>query len=294
MILVGGVPKGAMPGGSFALIGRGLTLAGSLIGGVPQTQEMIDFCAQHDILCEIELVEAKPEAVDVAWYSLSLTHPSLAHTTLSRTHNPLSHTQPSLSHTQPSTGSDASRATSSSASSLTRQRRSSPLGPLGSSSSHHRWTLELVLQLDALGARRSCRADAAGQTQVPRECKVRCWRWLLGNKTQISLRGSNPALAALAPLAPSRGTCPFVTARALLRTSPLVKLDAGVAMFVFKKCRVFPLLDLSLSLSLSLSPSPSPLPPPLSLPPCSHTQQVLGPEVGYLAHKKTHPPRTLP
>ena len=67
MILVGGVPKGAMPGGSFALIGRGLTLAGSLIGGVPQTQEMIDFCAQHDILCEIELVSAKPEAVDVAW-----------------------------------------------------------------------------------------------------------------------------------------------------------------------------------------------------------------------------------
>jgi len=67
MILVGGVPVGAMPAGSFALIGRGLTLAGSLIGGVQQTQEMIDFCAQHDILCEIELVPAKPEAVDVAW-----------------------------------------------------------------------------------------------------------------------------------------------------------------------------------------------------------------------------------
>jgi uncharacterized zinc-type alcohol dehydrogenase-like protein len=28
---------------------------------------MIDFCGQHDILCEIEVVAAKPEAVDVAW-----------------------------------------------------------------------------------------------------------------------------------------------------------------------------------------------------------------------------------
>ena len=30
-------------------------------------QEMIDFCAKHDILCEIELVPATPEAVDKAW-----------------------------------------------------------------------------------------------------------------------------------------------------------------------------------------------------------------------------------
>jgi len=67
MLLVGGVPKGAMPAGSFALIGRGLKMAGSLIGGIKQTQEMIDFCAEHDILSEIELVPATPEAVDVAW-----------------------------------------------------------------------------------------------------------------------------------------------------------------------------------------------------------------------------------
>ena len=38
MILVGGVPVGAMPKGSFALIARGLKLAGSLIGGVKATQ----------------------------------------------------------------------------------------------------------------------------------------------------------------------------------------------------------------------------------------------------------------
>merc|ERR1712137_810757 len=51
MILVGGVPVGAMPQGSFALIGRGLKMAGSLIGGIRGTQAMIDFCAKHDILC---------------------------------------------------------------------------------------------------------------------------------------------------------------------------------------------------------------------------------------------------
>merc|ERR1740130_2067838 len=67
MVLVGGVPVGAMPKGSFALIGRGLTMAGSLIGGVKATQEMIDFCAEHEILCEIELIPATPAAVDNAW-----------------------------------------------------------------------------------------------------------------------------------------------------------------------------------------------------------------------------------
>ena len=67
IIMVGGVPAGAMPKGSFALIGRGLRVAGSCIGGIRQTQEMIDFCAEHDLLAEIELIEASPEAVDAAW-----------------------------------------------------------------------------------------------------------------------------------------------------------------------------------------------------------------------------------
>ena len=67
IVMIGGVPEGAMPKGSFALIGRGLRVAGSLIGGIRDTQAMIDFCAEHDILCEIELVPATPDAVDVAW-----------------------------------------------------------------------------------------------------------------------------------------------------------------------------------------------------------------------------------
>merc|ERR1712137_1221571 len=82
MILVGGVPVGAMPQGSFALIGRGLKMAGSLIGGIRDTQAMIDFCAKHDILCEIELVPATPEAVDVAWErTVKLTSSSVSSST---------------------------------------------------------------------------------------------------------------------------------------------------------------------------------------------------------------------
>ena len=33
-------------------------LAGSLIGGIPETQEMLDFCATHHILADIEVVAA--------------------------------------------------------------------------------------------------------------------------------------------------------------------------------------------------------------------------------------------
>ena len=32
------------------------TLAGSLIGGIPETQEMLDYCGKHKIESEIELI----------------------------------------------------------------------------------------------------------------------------------------------------------------------------------------------------------------------------------------------
>jgi uncharacterized zinc-type alcohol dehydrogenase-like protein len=32
-------------------------LAGSLIGGIKETQEMLDFCGQHDITCDIEMIK---------------------------------------------------------------------------------------------------------------------------------------------------------------------------------------------------------------------------------------------
>lgn len=38
------------------LIGKRRILAGSMIGGIPETQEMLDFCAEHDIVSDIELI----------------------------------------------------------------------------------------------------------------------------------------------------------------------------------------------------------------------------------------------
>lgn len=42
----------------FNLIMKRRSLAGSLIGGIPETQEMLDFCAEHGITADIELVRA--------------------------------------------------------------------------------------------------------------------------------------------------------------------------------------------------------------------------------------------
>ena len=34
-------------------------LAGSLIGGLPETQEMLDFCAKHNVLADVEVIAIK-------------------------------------------------------------------------------------------------------------------------------------------------------------------------------------------------------------------------------------------
>ncbi|MCP1574987.1 putative zinc-type alcohol dehydrogenase-like protein [Herbaspirillum rubrisubalbicans] len=43
----------------FNLILKRRSLAGSLIGGIPETQEMLDFCAKHGIVADIELIRAE-------------------------------------------------------------------------------------------------------------------------------------------------------------------------------------------------------------------------------------------
>lgn len=50
---------------AFSLIAGGKSLAGSNIGGIPETQEMLDFCAEHGIGAKIEVIPA--EKVNEAW-----------------------------------------------------------------------------------------------------------------------------------------------------------------------------------------------------------------------------------
>jgi uncharacterized zinc-type alcohol dehydrogenase-like protein len=42
----------------FSLIMKRRSLAGSMIGGIPETQEMLDFCAGHGIVADIEMIRA--------------------------------------------------------------------------------------------------------------------------------------------------------------------------------------------------------------------------------------------
>lgn len=56
MTLVG-VPAESHPSPAvYNLISKRRSLAGSLIGGIAETQEMLDFCAEHDITSDIELI----------------------------------------------------------------------------------------------------------------------------------------------------------------------------------------------------------------------------------------------
>ncbi|WP_109005907.1 NAD(P)-dependent alcohol dehydrogenase [Streptomyces rishiriensis] len=53
-----GVPEEPIAFHPFSLIGGNKILAGSMIGGIPETQEMLDFCAEHGIGAEVERIAA--------------------------------------------------------------------------------------------------------------------------------------------------------------------------------------------------------------------------------------------
>jgi uncharacterized zinc-type alcohol dehydrogenase-like protein len=55
MVLVG-LPD-ASPLGAFPLVFKRRSLSGSLIGGIRETQEMLDFCGEHGITCDIETIQ---------------------------------------------------------------------------------------------------------------------------------------------------------------------------------------------------------------------------------------------
>jgi uncharacterized zinc-type alcohol dehydrogenase-like protein len=64
LVLVG-APGEPLPVSAFNLILPRRHFAGSAIGGIPETQEMLDFCGQHKIVCDIELIPM--QKINEAW-----------------------------------------------------------------------------------------------------------------------------------------------------------------------------------------------------------------------------------
>jgi uncharacterized zinc-type alcohol dehydrogenase-like protein len=60
-----GAPPEPLSLNVFSLIGGRRSFAGSLIGGIAETQEMLDFCAEQALSAEIELINA--DEIDKAW-----------------------------------------------------------------------------------------------------------------------------------------------------------------------------------------------------------------------------------
>lgn len=52
-----GAPEKPLPVSSFNLIFGRKILTGSLIGGIKETQEMLDFCSEHHIVSDIEMID---------------------------------------------------------------------------------------------------------------------------------------------------------------------------------------------------------------------------------------------
>lgn len=57
-MVVVGIPDAPVPVNAFSIVMGRRSLAGSLIGGIKETQEMLDFCGKHNITCDIELIPA--------------------------------------------------------------------------------------------------------------------------------------------------------------------------------------------------------------------------------------------
>jgi alcohol dehydrogenase (NADP+) len=64
-MVVVALPEKQIPVASFSLLRR-RSLAGSAIGGIRETQEMLNFCAEHNITSDIEItpIQKVNEAFD--------------------------------------------------------------------------------------------------------------------------------------------------------------------------------------------------------------------------------------
>ncbi len=63
-----GLPGEPLEVSAFSLVGMRRNFTGSSIGGIPETQEMLDFCAKHNITADIELIDI--QHINEAWERL--------------------------------------------------------------------------------------------------------------------------------------------------------------------------------------------------------------------------------
>ncbi len=64
MVLVG-LPENPISAKAFSLAGNNRILAGSSIGGIAETQEMLDYCAEHNIVSDVEVIT--PDRIEEAY-----------------------------------------------------------------------------------------------------------------------------------------------------------------------------------------------------------------------------------
>jgi uncharacterized zinc-type alcohol dehydrogenase-like protein len=65
VMVVVGAPSEPVPLNAFSLLWGNKVLAGSAIGGIAETQEMLDFCAKHNITADVEVIS--PDRIEEAY-----------------------------------------------------------------------------------------------------------------------------------------------------------------------------------------------------------------------------------
>ena len=65
VMVVVGVPTEPVPVNAFSLVVGNKAIAGSMIGGIAETQEMLDFCAEHNIKSDVEVIS--PDRIEEAY-----------------------------------------------------------------------------------------------------------------------------------------------------------------------------------------------------------------------------------
>jgi len=58
-VILVGLPPESLEVNAFCLVGGRHSFSGSNTGGIAETQEMLDFCAEHNITADIELINVQ-------------------------------------------------------------------------------------------------------------------------------------------------------------------------------------------------------------------------------------------